>query len=269
LVNRRLSPTVLAVAGIVFLVSGCPALQPDPAALRPTSPASHRGGLVLVADGAGDFRATSHAVQKAITDEELPLAVETFVWSHGYWRILADQLDRSHTRQQGERLAARVLAFGQAEPSTPIVLLGHSAGCAVILRAAESLPPHSVERIVLFAPSVPADYDLRPALRAVRQEVDVFCSIQDGWYLRLAVWLSTVTSGRCHMAAGRVGFQPVGSSPEDAALYAKLRQFPWGPWLAWTGNEGGHFGYYQQGYLRAFVLPLLTQSNVSPANIPR
>ena len=46
---------------------------------------------------------------------------------------------------------------------------------------------------------------------------------------------------------------------EDVACYAKLRHYPWEPRLAWTGHEGGHFGCYQPGYLRAFVLPLLTR----------
>ena len=49
----------------------------------------------------------------------------------------------------------------------------------------------------------------------------------------------------------------VNLSPEDAALYSKLRQHPWNSGLAWTGNRGGHYGSYEPGFLQAFVLPLL------------
>jgi pimeloyl-ACP methyl ester carboxylesterase len=139
----------------------------------------------------------------------------------------------------------------------PIYLVGHSAGCAVVLAAAEALPPDSLDRILLFAPSVPADYDLRPALRSVSQGLDVFCSAQDGWYLKIGLWLTAVTRGRCRVAAGCTGFRPLSESAEDAQAYAKLFHHPWGPRLAWTGHEGGHFGYYQPGYLTGIVLPLL------------
>jgi pimeloyl-ACP methyl ester carboxylesterase len=185
------------------------------------------------------------------------LTVETFVWSHGYLRVLADQLDQAHARDQGLRLADRVRVCRQAYPDLPIYLLGHSAGCAVVLAAAEVLPPQSLDHIVLLAPSVPADYDLRPALRSVKHELDVFCSLRDDWYLRMGFWLLTVTHGRYALPAGNAGFRPRLESAEDARLYQKLCHYPWGPWLAWTGHEGGHFGYQQQGYLRGFVVPLL------------
>src|SRR5205807_2340548 len=117
-------------------------------------------------------------------------------------------------------------------------------------------PPDSIERIILFAPSVPADYDLRPVLRSVRREVDVFTSRFDRWYLHTSLFFTSIAQGRRCTAAGCAGFQPTFESPEDTLLYTKLRDFPWEPRLSWTGHDGGHFGCYQQGYLRAFVLPL-------------
>jgi hypothetical protein len=41
-------------------------------------------------------------------------------------------------------------------------------------------------------------------------------------------------------------------------LYGKLRQYPWGLEVAWTGNRGGHNGSSRAGFLRNFVLPLLS-----------
>ena len=41
------------------------------------------------------------------------------------------------------------------------------------------------------------------------------------------------------------------------ALHAKLKQHAWRPEISRTGHGGGHYGSYQPGHLRAYVLPLL------------
>ena len=135
--------------------------------------------------------------------------------------------------------------------------MGHSAGCAVVLAAAELLPPQSVDRIILLAPSVCAAYDLRPALRTARDGIDVFHSNEDRLVLGLGVRIVGTTERSSRMAAGQGGFIPVVACPADAALYGKLRQHPWDPVVEWTGHNGGHFGNNEPGFLRAYVLPLL------------
>jgi hypothetical protein len=184
--------------------------------------------------------------------------VETFDWSHGYARVFSDQLDHRHIREAGGQLAEQVLAFRGAYPEDTVCLLGHSAGAAVVLAAAECLPPQSVDLIVLLAPSVAAEHDLRAALRCSRRGIDVFYSSRDWWYLGVGTALLGTADGSRRPAAGRVGFCPIVSVPQDATLYAKLRQHPWHPCLAWTGHRGGHYGAYQIEYLRRYVLPLLT-----------
>jgi hypothetical protein len=47
-------------------------------------------------DGAGGFEATSSALREAVQECRLPLSVATFHWTHGYGRILSDQMDREH-----------------------------------------------------------------------------------------------------------------------------------------------------------------------------
>ena len=124
------------------------------------------------------------------------------------------------------------------------------------MAAAEALPPDSVDRIVLLAPSVSADHDLRPALRCARYGVDVFCSRRDWFFLGICTGVFGTVEGRWQSAAGRVGFRPKVETPEDSALYAKLQQHPWHPAVQWTGNQGGHCGGHEVAYLRAYVLPL-------------
>ncbi len=226
-------------------------------------PLSSVRGVVLAADGAGNFQSTSEALREAVACTGQPLYVDAFEWSHGLGRIIRDQVDEPHAREEGRRLACKVLAYRRNCPGTEIYLVGHSAGTAVVLAAAENLPPGSVDRIILLAPSVSADYDLRPALRCAQGGVDVFYSERDIWLLGLAVGILGTADRQWTAAAGRVGFHPVICGPEDSCLYGKLRQHRWDPCVGWTGNTGGHFGPYQAVYLRAYVIPLLSRTTCS------
>jgi pimeloyl-ACP methyl ester carboxylesterase len=214
-------------------------------------------GVVLSVDGAGGFQATSAALSQAIQTEKVPLEVQVFEWSHGYGRVLSDQLDSTHAHRQGERLAQTVANIRVACPSGQIFIVGHSAGCAVVLAAADHLTDNSIDRMILLAPSVSTEYDVRPALRCSRDGVDVFCSRRDIAYLGLGVTLIGTADHRWSCpAAGRVGFTPQERCPGDHILFAKLRQHAWDPAVEWTGNRGGHYDGYQPAFLRAYVLPL-------------
>jgi pimeloyl-ACP methyl ester carboxylesterase len=206
-------------------------------------------------DGAGNFGATSAALSEAIEEQRLPLAVEPVEWSHGAGRLFVDQMDYAHARAEGDKLAGQVRARRQVCPTGKIYLVGHSAGSAVVLAAAESLPPGSVDGIVLLAPAVAAAYDLRPALRCC--PIDVFYSNRDRGYLGVGVAIVGTTDRHWSAAAGRVGFQLQVETGTDQACYARLHQHPWTPDAEWTGNRGGHYGGYQPAFLRAYVLPLL------------
>ncbi|MFN4260685.1 MAG: alpha/beta fold hydrolase [Gemmataceae bacterium] len=215
-------------------------------------------GVVFTCDGSGSFCGTSESLKEAVLEEGVPLRVETVPWGHGPGRILADQIDLAHAEREGCLLAGQVAALRQSCPHLEIYLIGHSAGCQVALIAAAHLPPNSVHRIVLLAPSVSKDYDLRPALIAARHGIDVFYSERDVLQLGLGVGLIGTADRRWTAAAGRVGFEPQVATAADAVLYQKLRQHPWHPCVAWTGNHGRHYGVYAIPFLRAYVLPLLS-----------
>jgi pimeloyl-ACP methyl ester carboxylesterase len=243
---------------LVLLLAGSAGCATAPH--RACTPAVVGGGrgVIFVADGAGGFGATSDTFRKAVDEQMLPLQVVTVDWSHGSGRIVADQVDWCHSVIEGRRLAGQVGMLRQQWPGGEIYLVGFSAGCGVILQAAEALPGDCVDRVLLLSPSVSADYDLRPALRASRQGIDVFYSERDLW--QLGIGISIVgTADRCwRAAAGRVGFRPVVGTPADAHLYAaRLRQHPWDPSVAWTGNYGRHYDSYHKPFLKAYVLPLL------------
>jgi pimeloyl-ACP methyl ester carboxylesterase len=210
-----------------------------------------------VVDGAGGFQAASKSVLQTVAAQHAPLCVEPVVWTHGYCRFLADQVHHKHLQEEGRRLAQQIWQRKQS-CGLPVYLMGHSAGCAVALIAVEELPPGTVERVVLLAPAVSANYDLRPALARVNGGIDVFYSERDWGYLGVGVLVTGTADRHWGRAAGRVGFRATVQCPQDAALYAKLRQHPWQRTVEWTGNHGGHYGGYQPEFLRRFVLPLLT-----------
>jgi pimeloyl-ACP methyl ester carboxylesterase len=244
-------------------LSGCVTSRYE---VGPSTPAAgNEQGVIFSVDGAGGFQATSAALSRAVVREELPLRVEPVPWSHGWGRVYADETDFAHAQCEGQRLAERISAYRRACPGRPIYLVGHSAGCAVVVAAVEALPPGMVDRVVLLAPSLSADYDLRPALRGVRCGLDVFCSERDWFYLGLGTSLFGTADRQWGAASGRVGFRPTICTTEDMLLFGKLQQHPWHPSLAWTGNLGGHYGGYQPNFLHSYVLPLF---QAPPCNCP-
>jgi pimeloyl-ACP methyl ester carboxylesterase len=239
---------------IVLLGSGCAGAS---VRVESRAPPEAARGLVLVVDGAGGHQIAARTISATVDEQRLPLHVRSFDWAHGTGLGIADEVDQDHSRCSAARLAEEVALYRKQYPRLPIYLVAYSAGASVALRAAEQLPAGSVERIVLLAPAVSVDYDLRPALACSRLGIDSFRSERDTFYLGVGTGLLGTSDGRRGEAAGRYGFRPVVDSPADAALYAKLREHPWDPCVEWTGHKGEHNGGYHTRYFAAYVLPLL------------
>jgi hypothetical protein len=249
--------TRFGLLSLLLLVGGCAHTQQPIVSFGCLAP---NADVVFVANGSGDYRTTSIALGQAVNACGAPLRVETFVWSYGYGRMLADHVDHCNHLEEGRRLAGQIVAFKQTCPERAVYLVGHSSGSAVVLAAAEAVPPGSLERIVLLAPAVSDEYDLRPALRACRCGIDVFTSRRDVGALAIATGVVGTADRRHVAAAGRVGFIPILRCPGDELLYAKLHLHPWDRSVTWTGNHGSHYGTLEQGYMRAYILPLLSRS---------
>jgi pimeloyl-ACP methyl ester carboxylesterase len=228
-----------------------------PAASRADGPAEQAQDVIFVADGAGNYQMASKMLRTAVFEAGAPLLVETFVWSHGYKKVIFDQMDISHARHQGQLLAHVVLGYRQTHTKARIHLVGHSAGAMVVLSACEHLPPGALDRVVLLSPSVSSDYDIRPVLRAVRGSLEVHYSGRDWVYLGLCTNIVGCADRAFCGASGRNGFNLLIESPEDAELLERLQQHPWQPSDRDFGNDGGHYGAYQPKYLKARVLPVL------------
>jgi pimeloyl-ACP methyl ester carboxylesterase len=182
-----------------------------------------------------------------------PTELSVFVWSHGYGRLLRDQVDATHARTQGARLAAKIQERQKCEPGRRVVIIAHSAGCAVALAAGDVLPPDSIDRMILLAPSVSTGYDIRPSLRSAREGVDVFCSKKDWLALGFVTRVVGTTDKYLAPAAGRHGFRMNTPDPE----VTRLRQHFWTAELTWTGHTGGHYGVHAPGFIHAYLFPAM------------
>jgi pimeloyl-ACP methyl ester carboxylesterase len=236
----------------------CPVVAPHcpvPSACSYTPPPC---GIILVADGAGGFEGTSDRLREVVAEQRLPLQVQTVDWTHGYLRAFADHLDLEHTLAEAKFLAGEIVTLLRREPRPKIYLVAHSAGAGVVLPAVQYLPPNSIERMILLAPAVSADYDIRPALRTSRSGLENFYSERDRFILDFGIRVfGTTDRRRGSPAAGLVGFRPPPLSPEELPLLNRLHQHPWEPSMIMNGNRGGHYGSYEPEFLRAYIIPLL------------
>jgi pimeloyl-ACP methyl ester carboxylesterase len=213
--------------------------------------------VVLAIDGSGLLRGIGDDLRQAAIDAQQPLAVETFAWSHGAGRILADLHDHDYQKSKGQELADTILACHQMSPVGKVYLVCHSAGAAVVLAAAQQLPEGSVDRIVFLAPALAPTCDLRPALRCARRGLDSFHSPYD---MISGVVLAVMgnADGQFITSAGCFGFTaPRDDNGVEDPLYARLQQHGWEWEMSKTGNFGGHFGCTRGSFLREYIVPLL------------
>ena len=151
-----------------------------------------------------------------------------------------------------------ILERKAAEPGRRVVLIAHSAGCAVALAACDELPIDAVDRVILLAPSVSTGYDIRPTLWSAKEGVDVFCSKKDwvalGFVVKVVGTTDNFWSGS---AAGRLGFKPKKTNGLAELETSRLRQHFWSPDVAWTGNTGGHHGVHAPLFVQTYLMPLM------------
>jgi pimeloyl-ACP methyl ester carboxylesterase len=215
-------------------------------------------GVVFVVGGIGGLDSVGRAAVHVFPQMGLPHDIRDFVWQHGTGHFLKDLQDADYLVEKATELAAEVRRVKAADPDRPVYLIGKSAGAAVVLFAAEQLPPASVERMILLSAAVSSNFDLRPALRATRNEVVSFYSRYD--WLVLGVGTTEFgTADRVHgKSAGLFGFvKPTDMNAQDAALYSRLVQVPWSIDMMSGLNLGGHQGTSMPGFLKREVSPWL------------
>lgn len=226
------------------------------AGCRYNDPLEGQNLVVLVPGCAGDgfwyndLRKSVAATQPAVT-------VRTFEWgAPKVLYVLNLQDPKIHTDAEME-LARAIKSWRDRYPAGRLTLLGHSAGCGVILGSLSRLGKRvDVENVVLLAPSVSPDYQIAPALRQIAGTLHVFFSDSDrlwlGWRTSTFGTYDSVKSE----AAGKVGLNV---EQLDSNLRCKIVQHSYEREYAEMGNAGGHFGALARRFNDKVIAPLVSQ----------
>lgn len=200
-------------------------------------------GVVYILEGVGGYRVMAAVNTAAMEMAGLPHEVRTFHWGHGWGRFFRDLMDPENVEARSAELAGRINELKRQSPGRPIYLVAHSGGNGVAVKTAEKLPPDTLCRVVLLAPAVSPDYDLRRALAACQCGIVSHYSKGDLFFLGWGTWQFGTMDRAYTESAGRVGFRvPAGLKPEEAELYGRLVQVPWSPRMMLSGHLGTHVG---------------------------
>jgi pimeloyl-ACP methyl ester carboxylesterase len=194
--------------------------------------------LVYLVGGIGRMILLTPSARFALPRAGVDYELRGYHWQHEKGGQLRDLQDEPYLLQKSAELAAEIRELWRCEPTRRVYLIGHSAGCAVVVHAAELLPPQSMERIILLSPALSPTYDLTKALQATRREIVVFTSRFDP-ALHFTRLFGTADRVYC-VSAGVHGFvQPAHLDDESKRCYERLVQIPWtcqrllelqGPW---------------------------------------
>jgi pimeloyl-ACP methyl ester carboxylesterase len=223
---------------------------------EPTPPI--RPGIIVTVEGIGGVDLIAHSAPAAFKKAGLPHEVRRFVWTHGTGQFLKDLQDTQYLFKKADELAAYLRELRARYPDVPIYVVAKSGGTGLTLFALEKLPPDTVDRVILLSAAVSPGYDLRRALRAVREQVVSFHSRHDQLILNFGTRQFGTIDRYYGPSAGLTGFvTPASLTDEDRALYTKLVQVPWTPRMIREGHTGSHLGTSLPGFLTAEVAPWL------------
>lgn len=228
-----------------------------PAAEAPAPP-SAKPALVIVVGGVGGLENLTAFTKWAVQYASVDCEVRPFDWTHGKGHIFKDLQDtRNHATKTAE-LVVEIQRARAADATRPIYLIGRSGGSVLALGATAALPTQTLERIILLSPAVSPAYDLRPALRATRQEIVSFYSDLDWFVLGWGTWQFGTADRFYTTSAGKTGFVVPPDADEDtAAQYRRLVQVRWTPGMILHGHTGGHVGTAMPLFLARDVAPWL------------
>ncbi len=165
----------------------------------------------------------------------------------------ADHLLAAYRTGKAEDLAQRIIAIRQQHPEGRTVLMGLSAGSAILLSALEKLPPGvCVNDVILFQPSVSASRNLAPALAHVSGRLYSTASPSDAILAALPI----TADGKTDSPAGRSGFAVPAALPRaEREQYRKVVILPWLAQYRRYGWNGGHVSSTRPGFVEKVIAP--------------
>jgi pimeloyl-ACP methyl ester carboxylesterase len=191
------------------------------------------------------------SLNKGLRDGGITQRIETVSWgAPGFLFFLNFSNEWIHSEAE-KKLAARIEKWHKDWPDGRIELIGHSAGCGVILGALARLPPDvRVSNVILLAPFVSPTYSLEPVRTHLDGRFDVYYSDGDIVFLS---WESGIFGTYDHVrcrAAGNRGFDLSAVTPDLRAIISQHEYQP--KWIE-LGNDGGHFGTTSRAFAAEII----------------
>ena len=175
--------------------------------------------------------------------------------------MVADQIEAVKAkRAQARKLAQKIASYQSQHPTSPVNLMGLSAGTAIAVYTLEELPPENqVDTVVLLSSSVASDHNLTQALRHVRGDLYVTTSPDDAILTTAVPVLGSADRQFVGTdVAGLDGFEvPPGASPEVRRLYSKVVMLAWNPVDDRYGDYGGHTDTTKPEFVQHVIAPLV------------
>jgi len=256
----------LLLTALVFLASGCLEQQ----SLVVAATAREKPGVVFLDSGIGGISPLAPAAKVALPLAGVDHELREFAWQHGKGHHIRDLQDKENIREKAAELAQLIRDLHEREPNRRVYLVGHSAGTAIVVQAAELLPPNSIERIILLSSALSPNYDLTAALRATRGQIVTFYSQADRMMLDWGTtWFGT--ADRLYgSAAGLRGFvQPANLDDAGKRAYEQqVVQVPWTVDKAFELQGGWHHSTTMPWFLARQVAPWLKDPAPSGDNKP-
>ena len=197
--------------------------------------------------------------QRALREQGAETGTVLFRWQTPVpLEIWTDLMWERRNRMMGLRLARRLLAFRREHPEAVIHLLAFSGGTGIATFACEWLAPRQlISTLILACPALSPQYNLAPAL-SVAKRCYALISRRDTFILGLGTSLFGTMDRRYGKGAGLTGFRlPAGLTPEEVAVYDRLREVRWSAELRRCGHHGGHTAWASPGFLARHLVPLL------------
>jgi pimeloyl-ACP methyl ester carboxylesterase len=249
---------------LVLFLAGCLSLeQPLRVLAQPAllAPANNEvvPGLVIIVEEIGGLDVIGISAAFSIRQAGLPHEVHHFTWTHGTGKFLKDLQDTLHILKKADELAAFIKDYRVKHPNRPIYIVGKSGGTGLVLFALQTLPPNSIERVILLSAAVSPNYDLRAALQATRREVISFHSRNDRYILGWGTSKFGTIDRYYGQSAGLTGFViPESLSEQDRQLYMRLIQVPFSSRMLREGvSTGTHHSTSMPWFVTSEVLPWL------------
>lgn len=217
-------------------------------------------GLVIILPGIEGRSWHNLNIARGLDDGGLKTGIEILDWGTPIpGGMLINLADHKRNRREAQKVTDRILTYRRHHPGRCIHLIGHSGGGGLALMAVEALPRDvQVTSVILLAPAVSPEYDLRRALRRSRFGIFNYHSRRDSAFLVVGTSLFGTVDRRWGPSAGAVEFKRLQfPDSKDNALYARLHQVSWRPRMRKYGHHGGHLGWTKRRFVSHEIAPLL------------